>query len=277
MNYGSRTKKPRSEVHLQRLHWSPVDASIPSDRFCDPYDICDSGHDGLAPCALPCVAMLLNRFPQAINRARTNAPSDFQIRLAIRELRSSHAGPITLDVAAGECVAIIGESGSGKSVFLRMIADLDPCSGVVLLEGTSRETWPASTWRSMVVYHPAEPVWWKPTAEAHFSAGQRDFARHLLPALNLKPGVWNAEITRLSTGERQRLALIRSLACKPMVLLLDEPAASLDPASTIAMEALLQTNLRDGMSIVIVTHSPQQAERLAHRELRMVHGQLDLT
>jgi ABC-type iron transport system FetAB ATPase subunit len=221
--------------------------------------------------------MLLNHFPQVINRTDTDAPSDFQRRLALRELRSSHAGPITLDVAAGECVAIIGESGSGKSVFLRMIADLDPCSGEVLLDGTARETWTASTWRSMVVYQPAEPAWWEPTVEAHFSARQHDFARDLLPALNLKPEVWNAEIARLSTGERQRLALIRSLACKPKVLLLDEPAASLDLASTTAMEALLQTNLSDGMSIIIVTHSAQQAERLARRQLRMVHGQLEQT
>ena len=219
--------------------------------------------------------MLLNHFPQVINRADTHTPPGFQSRLAIRQLRSSHAGPITLDVAAGECVAIVGESGSGKSVFLRMIADLDPCSGGVWLEGTTREAWPASTWRSMVVYHPAEPAWWEPTVEAHFSAGQQDFARQLLPVLNLKPGVMTAEIARLSTGERQRLALIRSLACKPKALLLDEPAASLDPASTIAMEALLQVSLRDGMSIIIVTHSPQQAERLAHRQLRMAHGRLE--
>lgn len=221
--------------------------------------------------------MLLNQFPQVINRADLDALPDVQTRLAIRQLRSSHAGPITLDVAAGECVAIVGESGSGKSVFLRMIADLDPCSGGVWLEGTAREAWPASTWRSMVVYHPAEPAWWEPTAEAHFSNRQQDFARQLLPVLNLKPDVLIAEIARLSTGERQRLALIRSLACNPKVLLLDEPAASLDPTSTIAMETLLQANLRDGMSIIIVTHSPQQAERLAHRQLRMAHGQLEQT
>lgn len=219
--------------------------------------------------------MLLNHFAQAISRADADAPPNFHPQLAVRQLRSSYAGPITLDLAAGECVAIVGESGSGKSVLLRMIADLDPCNGEVWLEGTARETWPASTWRSMVVYQPAEPAWWEPTAETHFSVAQRDFARQLLPMINLKPEVLTAEIARLSTGERQRLALLRSLACRPKVLLLDEPTASLDPTSTIAMEVLLQTNLNDGMSIIIVTHSPEQAVRLAHRQLRMAHGQLE--
>ena len=222
-------------------------------------------------------AMLSSYFHPAINDAGSDARPGCEPRLAIRQLQSSHAGPISLDVAAGECVAIVGESGSGKSVFLRMIADLDPCSGEVLLDGTARETWPASTWRSMVVYQPAEPAWWEPTAEAHFSREQSAFACELLAMLNLKPGVLQADLARLSTGERQRLALIRSLACKPKVLLLDEPAASLDPTSTIAMEALLRTNLSAGMSIIIVTHSDQQAERLALRLLRMAHGQLEQT
>jgi ABC-type iron transport system FetAB ATPase subunit len=195
-------------------------------------------------------------------------------RLAIHNLQSSHAGPISLDLAEGECVALVGESGSGKSVFLRMIADLDPCSGEVRLDGVARQAWRASTWRSMVVYQAAEPAWWESTAEAHFSAAQSALARDLLPRLMLKPGVLQTDLALLSTGERQRLALIRSLACKPKVLLLDEPAASLDPTTTLAMESLLQANLFNGISIIIVTHSNEQAERLGRRRLRMVHGQL---
>jgi ABC-type iron transport system FetAB ATPase subunit len=195
-------------------------------------------------------------------------------RLAIRNLQSSHAGPISFDLAAGECIAVVGESGSGKSVFLRMIADLDPCSGEVRLDGASRQTWPAPTWRSMVVYQAAEPAWWESTAQAHFSAAQTALASDLLPMLKLRPGVLQDDLALLSTGERQRLALIRSLACKPKVLLLDEPAASLDPATTTAMESLLQAYLSNGMSIIIVTHSNEQAERLARRRLRMANGQL---
>jgi ABC-type iron transport system FetAB ATPase subunit len=195
-------------------------------------------------------------------------------RLVIRGLGSLHAGPVCLDLGAGECVAVVGESGSGKSVFLRMICELDPCSGEVWLDGVGRQTCSASSWRSMVVYQAAEPAWWEPTAAAHFTPAQLDFALGLLPTLKLKPGILQTELALLSTGERQRLALIRSLACKPKVLLLDEPAASLDAATTLAMESLLRANLANGMSIIIVTHSDQQAERLALRRFRMVKGQL---
>lgn len=235
--------------------------SLPSSKILDP---------------LTDVVMLAEHSHPKKNSIGREPSADGEPLLEIRQLKSFHAGPISLDVARGECVAIVGESGSGKSVFLRMIADLDPCcGGKVILDGNARETWPASTWRSMVIYQPAEPAWWEPTVEAHFSREHSGLASELLPALNLKPGILQADLERLSTGERQRLALIRSLVRKPKVLLLDEPAASLDPVSTIALEALLQTNLASGMSIILVTHSDRQAERLSRRQLRMAHGQLE--
>ena len=168
----------------------------------------------------------------------------------------------------------MGASGSGKSVFLRMVADLDPCTGEVLLDGIARETWPAPAWRSTVLYQSAEPAWWQPTADAHFSQPQSTFAEGLLPLLNLKPGILQTDLSLLSTGERQRLALARSLAWQPKVLLLDEPAASLDQTSTLALEAVLRTSLSGGTSIILVTHSEQQAARLADRTLRMERGRL---
>lgn len=196
-------------------------------------------------------------------------------RLQLRNLKSTHAGPITMSLAAGECVALVGASGAGKSVCLRMIADLDPCDGEVLLDGVARATWRAPHWRSMVVYQPAEPAWWDNTAEAHFLPAQRERAQALLPALHLKPAVWQGDLARLSTGERQRLALVRSLAMQPKVLLLDEPAAALDPESTLALEAVLRAHQEDGMAIVLVTHSAEQAGRMAQRQVRMVNGQLE--
>ena len=195
-------------------------------------------------------------------------------RLSLHQLRSTHAGPISLTLAAGECVALVGESGAGKSVCLRMIADLDPCDGDVLLDGVARATWRAPVWRSMVVYQPAEPAWWDSTPEAHFPPAQRAYAQALLPALKLKPAAWTGDLMRLSTGERQRLALVRSLACQPKVLLLDEPAAALDPETTLALEVVLRQQLDAGMAILLVSHSQAQAARMAHRQLRMVNGQL---
>lgn len=182
--------------------------------------------------------------------------------LSIRGLRSAFCGPIDLDLARGECVPILGRSGSGKSAFLRLVADLDPADGEVRLDGRNRTDGSGPEWRRQVVYQAAEPAWWAPDAAAHFLHTDPSLLRELLPALGLPLELLRLDVGRLSTGERQRLALVRSLARAPSVLLLDEPSASLDPDSTLAMEALLREQLRAGMAILMVTHSPEQARRM---------------
>jgi ABC-type multidrug transport system ATPase subunit len=197
-------------------------------------------------------------------------------RLSARGLRSRFGGPFDFDLQAGECVAIQGPSGAGKSVLLRMLADLDPHEGEVLLDGRSNTSMPAPAWRAQVVYQAAEPAWWEASAGQHFEAAQRGFLDQALPALGLSDALLDTEVERLSTGERQRLALVRSLAKDPRVLLLDEPTASLDPGSVARAEALLSGCLARGMAILIVTHSSEQARRLAQRVLHLDQGKLSI-
>ncbi|CAN7388441.1 ABC transporter ATP-binding protein [Variovorax sp. LjRoot175] len=178
-----------------------------------------------------------------------------------------------MEIGHGECVAVLGKSGSGKSVLLRLIADMDPGTGEVELEGRSRDSWPAPEWRRRVVYQAAEPAWWAPDAAAHFRPGDAALIHALLPTLDLALDVLRVDIARLSTGERQRLALVRSLARAPRVLL-DEPTASLDPASASAMEALLRNRLDAGLAILLVTHSREQAGRMSRRAFEMIEGKL---
>jgi len=194
--------------------------------------------------------------------------------LCIRELRSAHAGPFSCELHAGECVTVSGPSGSGKSVFLRMISDLDPNQGEVTLDARRRETWPAPEWRRQVVYQAAEPAWWAPTAGAHFNAADRQSVTQQMERLALDPALLDADIGRLSTGERQRLALLRSLACRPRVLLLDEPTSALDQESILAVETLLRAAVHAGLAIVLVTHAQQQAERLGDRHWTIRKGRL---
>lgn len=189
--------------------------------------------------------------------------------LQIRNLQCLYAGPIDLDVARGECVALSGPSGAGKSVILRMIADLDPNSGQVSLAGRARDTFAAPDWRRHVIYQAAEPAWWEATADAHFTDEQKPLVLALLPRLGLAPESLAAPIDRLSTGERQRLALIRSLAYRPEVLLLDEPTSALDALSVTAVETLLREQLTQGLALVLVTHAAEQAQRLAQRIVRL--------
>ncbi len=196
-------------------------------------------------------------------------------RLRLAGLRSALAGPFDLAVAAGQCIAVAGPSGSGKSLLLRMIADLDPNDGAVALDGRDRATFSAPAWRHRVIYCAAEPGWWHDTVAPHFSPGPiRDLAQALMPRLGLPAALFDSLVVRLSTGERQRLALIRALVLDPPVLLLDEPTGALDQDSTAQVETLLRERLEAGTAILLVTHSPEQAGRLGHQQFRMQERRL---
>lgn len=192
--------------------------------------------------------------------------------LRVSDLTTPLVGPITLDLAAGECVGVQGASGSGKSLVLRAVADLDPNRGEVRLDGRLRDDVSAPDWRRRVAMVPAESGWWAETVGAHFSQSPDPAA--WLDALGLADALdW--EVARLSTGERQRLALVRALQTGPKVLLLDEPTAALDAAATGAVEALIARQLEAGVGVLMVTHDPAQAARLCHRRYMMAQGKLE--
>jgi ABC-type iron transport system FetAB ATPase subunit len=196
-------------------------------------------------------------------------PPDNQPRLRLVGLRSALAGPFDLAVDAGECVAVTGPSGSGKSLLLRMIVDLDPNQGDVWLDGRERHAFPAPAWRRQVLYNAAETGWWSETVADHFDGAAMAYARTMLPRLALPADLLDGQVARLSTGERQRLALIRALAHAPKVLLADEPTGALDETATALVETVLREHIAASMAIVLVTHSPTQAARLGHRQFRM--------
>ncbi len=193
--------------------------------------------------------------------------------LSIRRLRRPGLEPVDLDVAAGECVAVHGPSGAGKTLLLRAIADLDPCDGAVELEGRSRESMAAHAWRRRVVYLPPESGWWADGVKAHFA--DPEAARRLLPRLHLPADALAWPVSRLSTGERQRMALARVLVGTPAVLLLDEPTSGLDRDSMDGVEAVLRERLAAGVAVVLVSHDRDQIGRLAGRVLAMAGGRLD--
>jgi ABC-type iron transport system FetAB ATPase subunit len=190
--------------------------------------------------------------------------------LTVRDLATPVLKPASLRVAAGECVAVEGPSGAGKSVLLRAVADLDPNRGEVRLGERARESMPAPAWRRLVTYVAAESGWWMDRVGAHFDDPRA--AVPLVEALGLPADALDWPVTRLSSGERQRLALARTLVQRPAVLLLDEPTGALDEASVGRVEALLRGELERGTAILLVTHAAAQAERLAHTRLRMEGG-----
>lgn len=185
--------------------------------------------------------------------------------LRIDYLKVGSLPPLSFEVAAHECLAVEGPSGSGKTRLLRAIADLDAASGYVHLEGVERSELPAPEWRRRVRYASAEPAWWGATAREHFPAGAK--LDRLLSALALQPTLLDQPIAQLSTGERQRLGLVRAMADEPRVLLLDEPTAALDAQAAALVEELIKFQLLAGRTIILVGHDPQQIERLAHARL----------
>ncbi|MDB5495805.1 MAG: transporter related, partial [Phenylobacterium sp.] len=100
-------------------------------------------------------------------------------RLVLRDLKSPLAGPFDLALAPGACAAIAGHSGSGKSLFLRMVADLDPNTGEVGLDGVPRATLSAPDWRRTVPYVAAESGWWRDHVAEHFAPERQAAAKAL--------------------------------------------------------------------------------------------------
>jgi len=119
-------------------------------------------------------------------------------------------------------------------------------------------------WRRQVGFLPAESRWWAPLVGDHFPAGQQE----LFTRLGFDEDVAGWHVERLSSGERQRLALARLLSNQPAVLLLDEPTANLDLENTKKVEHIILSYLRaQAAACLWVTHNSDQMERIADRTL----------
>lgn len=191
--------------------------------------------------------------------------------LRLEKLRSSLIQPVSLDLAAGECLALHGPSGAGKSLLMRAIADLDVCEGEVWLNQQARSSMKPSTWRKKVAYLPAESYWWEESVAAHADHWDME----VLQQLGFEPAVLNWQTSRLSSGEKQRLALARALTNQPQALLLDEATANLDTQNSAAVEAVVE-QYREARQVPViwVSHDPEQRQRVANRMALINQGQL---
>lgn len=192
-------------------------------------------------------------------------------RLTIKQLVTHHVGPLDLELLAGECVVLSGPSGAGKTLLLRAIADLDLHEGELWLGEIACRDMRADEWRHHVGLLPAESQWWCERVGDHF----QNTDETLLSELGFSREVLGWEVARCSTGERQRLALLRLLQNRPQVLLLDEPTASLDAENVSRVELLIERLRKtDGLVVLWVSHDALQVERVATRHLQIMDGQI---
>jgi phosphate-transporting ATPase len=178
-----------------------------------------------------------------------------------------------LELAQGEIVVLRGPTGSGKTLFLRALADLDPVdSGTVTLDGRERSTFSPRIWRHQVLYvAQAAPCLAGTVASDLARVARLDgrpegaAASALVTAEGF--GLAGDQATDLlSGGERQLLALARALSVEPRVLLLDEGTSALDRSAAERVEDLLRERCRQGLSVLWVSHEEGLVARLASRE-----------
>jgi tungstate transport system ATP-binding protein len=172
---------------------------------------------------------------------------------------------LSLTLAAGAPTVLIGPNGAGKSTVLRAAMGLlQPTAGRILREGEPRRA---------IVFQ--RPTMLRRTAEANVRYAMRgaDRTRELLALVGMEHAAMRPA-RRLSGGEQQRLALARALARDPSILFLDEPTASLDPASTKAMEDMIRTVSGQGIKVVMSTHDLGEARRLAGEVVLLHRGRV---
>lgn len=192
--------------------------------------------------------------------------------LEVSDVRFQGRGPYSFRLEAGECVGLQGPSGAGKSLLLRAIADLDPRSGRMRLGEIEADAVSAPRWRRLVGLLPAESGWWLEQVGDHFPDPAAVDAAMLM-SLGFGPEVLQWEVNRLSTGEKQRLAVVRLLHHRPQCLLLDEPTASLDQNMVVRMETLLRGFRQTHQAPVLwVSHDPAQLDRVSRRRFLLEPG-----
>nr|WP_240763172.1 ATP-binding cassette domain-containing protein [Paenibacillus thalictri] len=182
---------------------------------------------------------------------------------------------VSAQIDEPQSIALLGASGQGKSTLLRMMAMLDvPDEGELHLHGTPASAWVPKEWRMQACYVAQQPVMLPGTVEDNLKAASRlhkhsfdqELARELMGELGLSGMDWGKRAGDLSGGEKQRVALIRSLLLRAPLYLLDETTSSLDAHSKRAVQRLLTAwQAKESCTMIWVTHDLDEARAVSQR------------
>ncbi len=203
----------------------------------------------------------------------------------LRDVSLARGDRLVLDAVSVEihpgATAIVGPSGSGKSTLLRLLNRLaDPDAGTISYRGEPLNACDPLTLRREVSLVPQLPSLLEGTVESNLAyaaglAGKELDSARCLGHAGLDLGFAEREVGKLSVGEQQRVMLARALTQDPQVLLLDEPTSALDHDARDAIEAtLVQLRRELDISLILVSHDPEQARRLAERAVRLKAGRV---
>jgi putative ABC transport system ATP-binding protein len=195
---------------------------------------------------------------------------------------------VSLEVFAGDRIALVGPSGSGKSALLRLLSLLDAAdSGTLELQGKPAGEPSVPEHRRKVIYLHQRPALFEGTVEFNFERpfslkvnrdrrSDRDRVQKLLRDVGRDESFLQKRVSELSGGEAQIVALIRAVQLDPVVLLLDEATSALDEETTAAAERIVNTWLdqAEERAVLVVSHDIPQAQRFAKRIFNVSDGRL---
>lgn len=190
---------------------------------------------------------------------------------------------ISFELAENDYVALIGSSGSGKSTFLKILADLTaPDEGELYYKSKKYASYEPTKLRRELMLCFQEPYLFRDTVADNLEFPYKlrklkpDQAKikELMAELALPESFYTKEVADLSGGEKQRIALVRSLIFEPSVLLLDEVTSALDPENKKSVESAVAKQHRKGAAIIRITHDHEEAKKNASRIVEMSRGKI---
>jgi len=190
---------------------------------------------------------------------------------------------ICVDIESGDFISVVGPSGSGKSTFFKLCSHLiSPTRGNITFKDKNITEYSPTELRKSIVYCFQTPYLFGNTVldNINFPFSIRNMKpdikkiNELFSIFHMSADFLNEDVKSLSGGEKQRLALIRSLLFKPEILLLDEITSALDVNNTEIVENVIVSLNREGMTVLWITHNPEQSRKHANKLLTIEAGEI---